>query len=277
MDYAYDVIIIGGGVVGSSIARELSKYILNTCVLEKELDVCCETSGRNSGVLHAGFNNKAGSLMAKFCVEGNENFDEIAKELDIPFKRTGKLVVGFNEEDKEKLIKMKEQGEANGVKGLEIINKDKIRKLSPYVEGNFALYSPQTGILNPFIYTIAMAENAVSNGVKYFLDNEVLDIKKVLEKDKDIFQKDIEATFSIRRSTATGLLQCLEGNGFVKRVSVDYDARLKKIVLTTKAHEFKELLESHIQKMEEILVKDLEPQEVDDLIRIIGKIKKNLE
>ena len=82
---------------------------------------------------------------------------------------------------------------------------------------------------------------------------------------------------NIRRSTATGLLQCLEGNGFVKRVSVDYDARLKKIVLTTKAHEFKELLESHIQKMEEILVKDLEPQEVDDLIRIIGKIKKNLE
>ena len=122
-----------------------------------------------------------------------------------------------------------------------------------------------------------MAENAVSNGVKYFLDNEVLDIKKVLEKDKDIFQKDIEATFNIRRSTATGLLQCLEGNGFVKRVSVDYDARLKKIVLTTKAHEFKELLESHIQKMEEILFKDLEPQEVDDLIRIIGKIKKNLE
>ena len=94
---------------------------------------------------------------------------------------------------------------------------------------------------------------------------------------KDIFQKDLDATLNIRRSTATGLLQCLEGNGFVKRVSVDYDARLKKIVLTTKAHEFKELLESHIQKMEEILVKDLEPQEVDDLIRIIGKIKKNLE
>lgn len=93
-----------------------------------------------------------------------------------------------------------------------------------------------------------------------------------------IFFKKISKQLSIFcRSTATGLLQCLEGNGFVKRVSVDYDARLKKIVLTTKAHEFKELLESHIQKMEEILVKDLEPQEVDDLIRIIGKIKKNLE
>lgn len=96
-------------------------------------------------------------------------------------------------------------------------------------------------------------------------------------QDQDIFQKDIEATFNIRRSSATGLLQCLEGNGFIKRVSVDYDARLKKIILTSKAVEFRELLESHIQKMEAILVKDLEPQEVDDLIRIIGKIKKNLE
>ena len=83
---------------------------------------------------------------------------------------------------------MKEQGDKNGVKGLKIINKEKIKELSPYVEGNFALYSPQTGILNPFISTIAMAENAVANGVKYFLDNEVLDIKKVLEKESSIFK-----------------------------------------------------------------------------------------
>ena len=184
----YDVAIIGGGVIGSSIARELSKYKLKIYVLEKELDVCCETSGRNSGVLHAGFNNKPKSLMAKFCIEGNENFDEIAKELDIPFKRTGKLVVGFTKEDKEKLIEMKEQGEINGVKGLEIIDKDRIKQLSPYVEGNFALYSPNTGILNPFIYTIAMAENAVENEVKYFLDNEVVDIKKSSDKDNNIFE-----------------------------------------------------------------------------------------
>lgn len=188
MNNTYDVVIIGGGVVGSSIARELSKYKLRTCVLEKELDVCLETSGRNSGVLHAGFNNKVGSLMAKFCVEGNQNFDEVAKELDIPFKRTGKLVVGFTEEDKEKLIKMKEQGEANGVVGLEIINNEKIKKLSPFIEGNFALYSPSTGILNPFIYTIAMAENAVQNGVNYFLDNEVLEVRMDLNKDENIYE-----------------------------------------------------------------------------------------
>lgn len=96
-------------------------------------------------------------------------------------------------------------------------------------------------------------------------------------QDHDIFQKDIEAAFNVRRSSATGLLQCLEANGFIERVSVNYDARLKKIILTKKAYQFREILEEHIQKMEAILVKDLEPQEVEDLIRIMNKIKRNLK
>ncbi|MFQ6793297.1 MarR family transcriptional regulator [Thomasclavelia sp.] len=96
-------------------------------------------------------------------------------------------------------------------------------------------------------------------------------------QDKDIFQKDLEASFNIRRSSATGLLRCLEDNGFIKRESVDYDARLKKIILTQKAFEFKDLLEKHIYQMEQTLTKNLEPEEIDEFIRIIGKIKKNLE
>lgn len=96
-------------------------------------------------------------------------------------------------------------------------------------------------------------------------------------QDYDIFQKDIEATFNVRRSSATGLLKSLETNGFIERVSVAYDARLKKIILTEKAYEFKESLEKCIQKMEAILVKDLEPQEIEDLIRIMNKIKNNLK
>jgi glycerol-3-phosphate dehydrogenase len=178
MEKIYDVIIVGSGVVGSAVARELSRYKLNIAVLEKELDVCSETSGRNSGVLHAGFNNRTGSLMAKYCVEGCLGFDRVAKELDIPFKRTGKIVVGFNEEDLAKLKSLKEQGDKNGVPGLEIVGKDQIKSLAPYIGGEFALYSPMTGILNPFIYTIALAENAHKNGAEFFLDHEVTSIHR---------------------------------------------------------------------------------------------------
>lgn len=174
----YDVIVIGSGVVGSAIARELSRYDLNVGVLEKELDVVCETSGRNSGVLHAGFNNKPGSLMAKFCVEGNQGFDKVAQELNIPFKRTGKLVTGFSDEDIKVLEELKEKGDKNGVKGLEIVSEKRIKELAPNVKGTKALYSPMTGILDPFIYTIALAENACENGVEFYLGREVKEIKR---------------------------------------------------------------------------------------------------
>lgn len=184
----YDVIIIGAGVVGNAIARELARYELKIGVLEKERDVCFETSGRNSGVLHAGFNNRPGTLMAKYCVEGCLGFDQVAQELDIPFNRTGKVVVGFTEEDKAKLIELKEQGDKNGVPGLEIIDRARIKELAPYVDGEFAMYSPMTGILNPFIYTIALAENAHKNGVAFYLDNEVTAISNIENGDENLYE-----------------------------------------------------------------------------------------
>ena len=173
----FDVLIIGAGVVGSAAARELSKYQLKIGVLEKHPDVCCETSARNSGVLHAGFNNKPGSLMAKFCVEGNAGFDKLAEELDIPYKRTGKLVVGFSDSDRVKLEQMKKTGDENGVPGLAIVDKAFIRSKAPMVEGEFALWSPSTAILNPFIYTVALAENAAMNGVQFFFEHPVTAIR----------------------------------------------------------------------------------------------------
>ena len=174
----FDVLIVGAGVIGSAAARELAKYQLKIGVLEKHPDVCCETSARNSGVLHAGFNNKPGSLMAKFCVEGNAGFDQLAEELDIPFRRTGKLVVGFTKEDRQKLEEMRKTGEENGVSGLAMVDKAFIRSKAPMVAGEFALWSASTAILNPFIYTVALAENAAMNGVQFFFEHPVTAIRR---------------------------------------------------------------------------------------------------
>lgn len=169
----YDIIIIGGGVIGSAIGRELTRYQLSVAVLEKESDVCTQTSGRNTGMLHAGFLYKTGSLKAQCAVEGNAEFDTVARELDVPFKRTGKLIVGFTEEHRQRLLAMIQRGKDNGVPGMELIDRARMDEIDPSAGGNFAIYCPTSGILDPFIYTIALAENAVSNGARYHLDTEV--------------------------------------------------------------------------------------------------------
>jgi len=178
----FDIIIVGGGAVGSSIAWRLSRYDISVAVLEKEVDVAIGTSGRNSAVVHAGFNNRPGSLMAKLCVQGNEEFEELAKLLDVPYKKTGKLVVGYNEEDKEALLKLIAQGEKNGCKGLELIGEEKIRALEPNVPAKWAMSSPNTAIINPFLYNIHLAEAAVKNGVEYLLCHKVTAISREEEK-----------------------------------------------------------------------------------------------
>ena len=169
----YDIIIIGGGVIGSAIARELTRYRLSVGVLERESDVCTQTSGRNTGMLHAGFLYKTGSLKAVCCVEGNREFDRVARELDVPFKRTGKLIVGFTEEHRQRLEHFIERGRANGVEGMELIDRARMDAIDPSAGGNFAIYCPMSGILDPFTYTIALAENAVKNGARYHLYTEV--------------------------------------------------------------------------------------------------------
>ena len=176
MKQLYDVLIIGGGVIGSAIARELSRYRLKICVLEKNLDVCYETSGRNSGVVHAGFAYDIGSLKAKLCVEGNKHMGILAEELGFPFRRCGKILVGNTPDDRASLEATLAQGKANGVDDLEFIEKERLRSLVPDVLGEFGLYSPSSGIIDPFLYTIALAENACSNGVEYHFNHEVTSI-----------------------------------------------------------------------------------------------------
>ena len=169
----FDILIIGAGAVGCAIARELSRYDLRIAVLEKECDVAAGTSGRNSAVVHAGFNNKPGSLMAKLCVEGNRGFETLCRELDVPYKKTGKILVAFDEEDLAILRKIIAQGEQNGCEGLRLIGADELHTLAPGVGGIGGMYSPNTAIFSPFDYCIALAENAAANGVQFFFSSPV--------------------------------------------------------------------------------------------------------
>ncbi len=171
----YDVIIIGAGVSGAATARELSRYKVNACVIEKEEDVCCGTSKANSAIVHAGYDAATGSLMAKLNVRGNQMMEQLAKDLDFPFKKNGSLVVCLHEEDMPNLQALYDRGVANGVKDLRILNQEELRAMEPNISDDAyaALYAPTAGIVCPFNLNIAMAENACVNGVEFKFDTEV--------------------------------------------------------------------------------------------------------
>lgn len=176
----YDVAIIGAGVVGSAIARELSKYQANICVIEKYEDVCDGTSKANSAIIHAGFDAAPGSLKAKLNVRGNAMMDTLSKELDIPFKRNGSLVVCTKDQERSGLESLLEKGKANGVPDLRILERDELLEIEPNLSDDVdcALFAPTGGIVCPFHMTMAFAENAYTNGVSFFLNTEVTKIEK---------------------------------------------------------------------------------------------------
>jgi glycerol-3-phosphate dehydrogenase len=174
-----DVLVIGGGVIGCAIARELSKFKSETVLLEKETDVGSGVSKGNSGVLHSGLYYPRGSLKAKLCVEGRLMFPELAKQLDVPYKFCGKHVIAQTEEEIEDLEDLKAVGEGNGVEGLTIITGKELKKREPRLDALYALYSSAAGIFSPYLFTIALAENALSNGVKIHVNTQVSAIKLV--------------------------------------------------------------------------------------------------
>lgn len=179
----YDVIIIGAGVSGCACARELSKYQVNACVIEKEEDVCSGTSKANSGIVHAGYDTPVGSLKAKLNLQGNEMMTSLAKELDVPFLRNGSLVICLNEENLPDLQAIYERGLKNGVKELALLNKEELQFREPNIseQAVAALYAPTAGIVCPFGLTIALAENAFTNGVEFKLNTLVKNIYKIKE------------------------------------------------------------------------------------------------
>ena len=176
----YDVAIIGAGVIGSAIARELSKYNVKACVLERDEDVCCGTSKANSAIVHAGFDAKPGTLKAKLNVKGNEMMEQLSKDLDFPFTRNGSLIVCTKDQDRSGLDKLMEKGIANGVPGLRIVEREELIQMEPNLADDVtcALLAPTGGIVCPFHLTMALAENAADNGVEFRLNTEVTDIQK---------------------------------------------------------------------------------------------------
>lgn len=176
----YDVAIIGAGVIGASIFRELMKYRLKVLLIDKENDVSMGTTKANSAIVHAGYDPKAGTLMAKYNVKGNEMFEDLCKELSVPFKRNGSLVLAFNEEDMETIKTLYENGRNLGVKGLEILDKEAVLNLEPNISENVvaALHAPTGGIVGPFEYTIALVENGIENGGEIKLRSEITAIEK---------------------------------------------------------------------------------------------------
>lgn len=188
MQKQYDVVIIGAGAVGCAVAFELSKYALEVAVIEKESDVAAGTSGRNSAVVHAGFNNKPGTLMARLCVEGSQGFEALCEELGVLYQKTGKYLIAFDDDDLRTLDRLVQQGTANGVKGLKLIEADELHEHLPYVGGIGAMSSPETAIINPFQYVIALAETATANGVNFYLENKV----QAIEKREDMYYLETE-------------------------------------------------------------------------------------
>ena len=188
----YDVIIIGAGVVGAMIARKLSRYNLSVCVLEKENDVGNVTSNANSAIVHSGYDPVPGTLKAKLNVLGNSMFDEIAENLDVHFNRCGSLTVAVSDEQMDMLYDLEKRSKENGVP-VKILSKEEVLKMEPNInpEVKGALLAPTAGVIDPFNLVVHAMENAVDNGVKLFVNQEVIDIK-YLNKEFVVKTKDNE-------------------------------------------------------------------------------------
>ncbi len=184
----YDVSIIGAGVVGSAIARELSKYELEVALIEKESDVSTGASKANTGIVHGGYVAKAGTLKGELCIQGNSMYEKLESELNFGYQKTGGLVLAFDDEDQETLEKIYKNALAVGQpeEEIEIIEAEQIKELEPHVseEAKSAFYCKSIGVTSPYEFTIALAENAVDNGVDLKLESEVV----AIEKKNDYFE-----------------------------------------------------------------------------------------
>ncbi len=177
----FDIAVIGGGVVGGFVARELSKYKLDICILESMSDVAMGATRANSAIVHAGFDAKEGSLKALLNVRGSQMMERTAGELGVKYNKCGSLVVGFSDEDKETLLELKKRGERNGVRELSVIDREEILALEPNIGAGVtcALYAPTGAIICPYELCMAAIGNAMDNGAELKLNFKVDKIESV--------------------------------------------------------------------------------------------------
>lgn len=192
----FHVAIIGGGVIGSAVALELSRYNLDVVVFEKGVDVCSGTSKANSGVVHSGINSPPGSLKARFCIEGNKMFQDLSEKLGFSLRWVGKYIIAKNKDEADELERLKKVGEKNNVPGLEIQSGKEVKQKEPNVSCYEGLWVPTAGIVLPYEFTIALAENAAVNNVVFLLETKVNGLKKtndgfLIETNRGFYQSNV--------------------------------------------------------------------------------------
>ncbi len=251
-----DVIVVGAGVVGCAVARELTRYNLNVRVLEAGSDVAEGASKANSAIVHAGFDAKPGTNKAKFNVWGNSLFEDLCRELKVPFRRNGSLVLAFGEEEEKSLGDLKDKAAKNGVP-VEIIGQAELRAREPNVspEATAALWAPTGGICCPYELTFRLAENAAANGAEFVFDARVVKVRrgegeKVRrgegekgrrgegEKGRREEGDNAGCRMSSAECPANWVLTCADGREFVARAVVNcagiHSDELNNIVSATK-------------------------------------------
>lgn len=176
----FDVLIIGGGIVGCSIARQLSRYAIRVGLLEKNTEVGQETTKANSAIVHGGFDCVPGTKKAAMNVRGNHLIAKLSEELGFTYHQVGSLVLAFDDEDITQLNVLLERGRANGVAPLSLLEPSEIFALEPRVSKNVkkALYCPTSGVMDPFNFTYGMIENAIENGLSLFTETKVTGLKR---------------------------------------------------------------------------------------------------
>ena len=176
----YDAIVIGGGILGCFTARNLRRWNISVCLLEKEQDVCTGITRANSAVVYAGYDNKPGSLKAAMTVRGNERMEELCRELEVPFSRCGSLLVTYDEASIPKMERKLQNGIQNGVPGIRLLSGPEAEAMEPMLRPGVkaALLAPSTGTVNPWQLGIAAWENARHNGAELALNTEVQGIRK---------------------------------------------------------------------------------------------------